>query len=529
MRVMLFVGLLVARSVGAWADGCFFPPADFRGADLAEPEQRAIAIHLDGMETLLLFVDYAGAAGRFGWVVPVPSKPEVALAEPGTWNDVVDGHGRLQEQFWQAWRTEHADSKGCAGSYFRTPPTPPGVEAHLAKTIGAYGITVLSSTEPNALGGWLVTNGFRAPVGIEDILASYVREKWFFVAVKVILEPTATVSLTPLAIRFATERLVYPVRLGAGNRGTTRLVLYTLDALAAHGQSLYAGGSLDAIAVDDVAAFRAQNARLLARAPELRSGERALVLQRHEQVLVPQVTRQLSDHVVRHRGALDFFGAKGSAEPIMANAVATALASDNPYEAVWGQTNLGAFRADHVTGDALSAQLGNVGRARVRDQLTELIASLDGRRRRGAIELLRIVGGTDDPGLIARLERVDPDTVRASLETVGTIEHARFNTLGELGSPASRRALARIARSASPDRGYAAERLLGSLRSNPISKPERLVAARELVGLMSGAVEERRVIDLARGLLCEWTGRDFGENWGAWRAHLDANAAQFAR
>src|SRR5947207_2420736 len=64
------------------ADGCFVMPPfvwnSFR--DISEPTQKAILLHDQGREDMFLQVRYEGPASEFGWLIPVPSRPQVAVA-----------------------------------------------------------------------------------------------------------------------------------------------------------------------------------------------------------------------------------------------------------------------------------------------------------------------------------------------------------------------------------------------------------------------------------------------------------------
>lgn len=77
--VALLAPILIARLS---ADGFFVaPPFRYdKARDISEPTQKAILFHDAGRETMVLQVRYSGPVTEFGWIVPVPSRPEVDRA-----------------------------------------------------------------------------------------------------------------------------------------------------------------------------------------------------------------------------------------------------------------------------------------------------------------------------------------------------------------------------------------------------------------------------------------------------------------
>ncbi len=86
-RYRLFgIGVALWSIAGAaWADGCFFGKQAIR-----EPDQKAAILFADAVEDLIIQVQYDGAAGDFAWLVPLPSNPEVALADDAIFGELRD-------------------------------------------------------------------------------------------------------------------------------------------------------------------------------------------------------------------------------------------------------------------------------------------------------------------------------------------------------------------------------------------------------------------------------------------------------
>lgn len=216
-------------------DGGFFPPRldPATKAELREPEQLAILHHADGMETLFLQVKYEGNLSEFGWVIPVPSKPEVETADSGLFEAVQELKDRLRFLVAgeEAWDRTLSDSHKEAGGNDGGEDLPP-VRVVERKKVGAFDIVVLASDDAGALRTWLDKQGFVMPPGAEEILAPYVDRKFFFVAVRVdtTLKKGARQGefLKPLALKFSSAAPFFPLRISRINNTLTDVVIHYL-------------------------------------------------------------------------------------------------------------------------------------------------------------------------------------------------------------------------------------------------------------------------------------------------------------
>jgi hypothetical protein len=82
-RLLAITCLVLALSLlaqpPAHADGCFVWRN--RDVDIREPAQKAFILHEDGVEELVLSVRYSGAVEGFGWLVPLPARPEMKAVD----------------------------------------------------------------------------------------------------------------------------------------------------------------------------------------------------------------------------------------------------------------------------------------------------------------------------------------------------------------------------------------------------------------------------------------------------------------
>jgi hypothetical protein len=64
------------------ADGIILPPV--AAPEVTMPDQRALLVWRDGVETLVIESRFVSAGERFAWVVPLPARPEIRPATSGT-------------------------------------------------------------------------------------------------------------------------------------------------------------------------------------------------------------------------------------------------------------------------------------------------------------------------------------------------------------------------------------------------------------------------------------------------------------
>ena len=224
----------------AHADGCFV----FRWnkqKDINEPTQKAIIVHDQGREELVLQVKYEGPAEDFGWLIPVPGLPKV---RKGSMDCFYELSKLTQERF--------GDGRGAtlsAGIYTKGLDEVKVIEI---KTVGAYEVAVISAGNAASLAEWLDAHHFIFPKENQGVLDTYVKKQWYFVAARI--NPTqsgftlksgppiktpipastrkqlASGELHPLVISFPSDKCVFPLAISAVNCKPSEVSLYVLSA-----------------------------------------------------------------------------------------------------------------------------------------------------------------------------------------------------------------------------------------------------------------------------------------------------------
>lgn len=262
-RLPLLLTLLLCAARCVHADGGFVPVVH----GIAESaDQRALIIDRGGTETIVLQTAYEGDAADFAWVIPLPAR--VTRADIGTADSAI--FAVLDEltapRMLGVAAVGAARVCGCAGSGGAR--VEDGVTIWETLRVDGYDVAVLSAEESAELSGWLSSNGYALPADNEPTLAHYVAQGWYFVALKIAPVPRRSSGgdagppgddrgedLPPITLSFATDQLVFPMRISRiSTRERVEVLLYVLSDHRAASQnyptvevdvpSSYTGGDL---------------------------------------------------------------------------------------------------------------------------------------------------------------------------------------------------------------------------------------------------------------------------------------------
>ena len=268
LPVMCAVVLLAAAAPSAHADGCYFPERAV-ATPPAIPAPRALLVWDEAAkrETLVIESSLDAKSQRLGWILPLPAEPDsVREASPGLLKTLdacfqPEIKYRFNLNVWVAWgilpavwivclfvcffRRRRAAKMnflflmlaiflslllfphlrefgsrssnmatiglGVGGGYAVS-----GVEVRQSMMVGHYEIAVLKADSAAALDKWLALNELAALPGQgRNIVESYIRDGWRFVAVRLQLAEKGVQTPHPLAVTFPAKEAVYPMRLTA--------------------------------------------------------------------------------------------------------------------------------------------------------------------------------------------------------------------------------------------------------------------------------------------------------------------------
>lgn len=191
----------------ASADGGFFPPPNYY---MRETEQKAVIFYDQGIETLIVSSSFQGDAKDFGWIIPVPNKPEVGKSS----DELFTALNELTNA-----PTNYYPQKGI--EIMSDSATQGGVEIIENKKVEYYDITVLKAAEENSLVQWLRNNNFQFPSEASYVFNDYIQNNWYFVAIKIdtansgftVNQQLKSGHATPIKLVFEAKNIVYPLKI----------------------------------------------------------------------------------------------------------------------------------------------------------------------------------------------------------------------------------------------------------------------------------------------------------------------------
>lgn len=284
-KCLMFLIIIASPAIAAKGDGKFFVrekvPAGI-------PYQRAILLFGQGQETLILQSKYdlaqSAGAHSLGWVVPVPTVPELAAIDANEAATLFRGLSlqtrphvtRISVGIWFVTmvvlvmvlvlllrllrdarlhpdapsRTKKARQIRIAlfvsvttlllGGIWMPPLSSVrgtnDVEVVKAGQVGIYDAKVVRGQNAEAITDWLVGNGFSFNDGDRQVFKDYVDRGWCFVTARVHRDPETDEKkivseglVAPLILKFNTGQPIYPLALTATTGTETEVLIYTVS------------------------------------------------------------------------------------------------------------------------------------------------------------------------------------------------------------------------------------------------------------------------------------------------------------
>ncbi|MEQ1569335.1 MAG: DUF2330 domain-containing protein [Myxococcota bacterium] len=167
-----------------------------------------------GETTVHVKITYAGEAPDFAWIVPVAGIPELRLSTAAVFPALTAAAGPSVRTVvpWEAGSCDMSNwERPSTNGDYLSPPAPQVVSQD---ELGPYETVVLRAQSTAELTDWLRVSGYDLPPSLDAVLAPYVAEGSYFVALK--LASGASVGdLQPLAVRYAGTGMSIPIRLTA--------------------------------------------------------------------------------------------------------------------------------------------------------------------------------------------------------------------------------------------------------------------------------------------------------------------------
>ncbi len=221
------VGFSVASP--AWACGCGAYVPDSPGAAVAD--ERALIAWDGATEDIVMSMSVSGSSSSAAWVMPVPSAADVSLGDAEVFEAINDLTAPRIE-YRDVWRPSFSWLLPSSSESDTAAAAPGGAVDVLGRQrLGPFDVTRLAAHDPAALAKWLSDNGFPHPDGLDQNLAPYVADNWEVVAIRLVpaeAGESLTGDLEPLRLSFASDKVVYPMRLSRSAKSTQSVDLSVL-------------------------------------------------------------------------------------------------------------------------------------------------------------------------------------------------------------------------------------------------------------------------------------------------------------
>lgn len=183
-------------------------------------------------ETVHMQLSMQSDAQDLGLLVPTPAPATVARGDADIFSNLTDiTRPRPVENFHLFGPTVlfDSDSDSASGTQAGAPGAGAGVQAISTVDLGPMEATNLRADDPAALESWLAAHHYQMSEGLAAQVKPYVDEQWAFVAVRLTQQgKQLRGELPPLVMTFASEQLVYPMRMSRAADHSESVLTYVL-------------------------------------------------------------------------------------------------------------------------------------------------------------------------------------------------------------------------------------------------------------------------------------------------------------
>ncbi|WP_405059866.1 DUF2330 domain-containing protein [Kribbella sp. NBC_01505] len=225
---VLALGFVAAGVTPAWACACGGYLASVESRARATGEKALVRYDERGSEEITLSMAISGSSKKAAWIMPVPSPAKLELGDAKLFSRLAElTEPKVIEHttYWPfrglgLFEGDQAPGGSAPGG---------GVSVREQMTLGPFEIARLGGNNGTAVTDWLKTNGYVVPASLGANLTPYVTEGWEIVAVKLApksADESLTGSTPPLRLTFASDKIVYPMRLSKGATTPQAVTVY---------------------------------------------------------------------------------------------------------------------------------------------------------------------------------------------------------------------------------------------------------------------------------------------------------------
>lgn len=216
---LIVSGAAVAGERAARACGCFTPPDP--SVPVVQAGERILFSIENGKVTAHIQIQYAGSAGEFGWLLPLPSVPTMKLGTDELFTALTgttQPKYRLVRQYEGNCTFNPANFRGGVPGAVGSPTaggsndSGSGPVVVAQGSVGPFDYAVLKAETKQEMLDWLAQNRYFVPAGTDETVGRYLHAGAYFLALK--LRPgQSTGDLQPVIVEYDAERAMIPIVL----------------------------------------------------------------------------------------------------------------------------------------------------------------------------------------------------------------------------------------------------------------------------------------------------------------------------
>ena len=214
----MFVGSLSVPAAACACGALVTPDQSTRVA------QETALVSTDGRtETIVMRLGLESSTDNAALLMPTPTPAKVTTASASLF-DELEKLTAPRVEVKRRWRFGAKSDEVMASA----PPGGPRVVDQVQ--LGPLEATTLAGGDLPGIQNWLSTHGYSMRPDVVAALEPYLKEGWAVVAMRLTSSAPLKGPLDPVRLDFASDRLVYPMRLSTAATSTQRVLVYTLGA-----------------------------------------------------------------------------------------------------------------------------------------------------------------------------------------------------------------------------------------------------------------------------------------------------------
>ena len=215
----VLAGGLAMTGAGAPAGACACGGIVSHDLDARVTGEQALVALTGRREAIVMRLDVESVANNAALIVPTPTPATATQAGPAVFPELQ----RLTAPLVEPGHNSRAEMDTAA----RAPGGSPIVIAQVQ--LGPLQATTLTGGDLAGVRNWLDANGYAMRPEVSAQLEPYLRQGWSLVAMRLTGAKPLRGQLDPVRLDFASDRMVYPMRMSAAANGTQHVVTYTLS------------------------------------------------------------------------------------------------------------------------------------------------------------------------------------------------------------------------------------------------------------------------------------------------------------